>query len=40
MLKNNVRAAVHWLMEHSGGGVLKPTDSTIICGTSMTVADA
>jgi len=28
MLEGNVRAAVCWLTEHSGGGVLKPSDST------------
>ena len=36
----NMRIAVHWLMEHSGGGVLKPSDSTTIGGTSMTILDA
>ena len=28
-----MRAAVHWLIKHSGGGVLKPSDSTTIGGT-------
>jgi len=40
MLEGNVHAAVHWLTEYSGGGVLKPSDSTTIGGTSMTVLDA
>ena len=35
-----MRAAVHWLTEHSGDGVLKPSDSTTIGGTSMTVLEA
>jgi len=39
MLEGNVRAAVRWLIERLGGGVLKPTDSTTIGGTSITVFD-
>ena len=34
-----MRAAVRWLSEHSGGGVLKPTDSTTIGGASMTILE-
>jgi len=40
MLEGNVCAAVRWLTECLGGGVLKPSDSTTIGGTSMTVFDA
>ena len=40
MLEDSVHAAVSWLTEHSGGGVLKPSDSTTICGASMTVLEA
>ena len=41
MLEGNVRAAVHWLMELCGGGVsVKPSDSTTIGETSMTVLEA
>ena len=39
MLEGNVRAAVHWLTELSGGGVLKPSDTATIGGTSMTVLE-
>jgi len=39
MLEGNVCAAMHWLTERSGGGVLKPSDSTTIGRTSMTVFD-
>jgi len=35
-----VCATVRWLTEHSGGGVLKPSNSTAIGGTSMTVLEA
>ena len=35
-----MHAAVHWLMECSGGGVLKTSDSTNICVTFMTVIAA
>ena len=40
MLEGNVCAAVRWLTECSGGGVLKSSDSTTIVGTSMTVLEA
>ena len=40
MLEGNVHAAVRWLTECSGGGVLKPSDSTTIGGTSMTILEA
>ena len=40
MHKGNVHATVRWLMEHSGGAILKPSDSAIIGGTSMTVLEA
>ena len=33
-------AAVCWLTEHSGGGVLKLSDYSTIGGTSMTVMEA
>ena len=39
-LEGNVQAAVHWLMEDSGGGVLKPFNSTTSGGNSMTVLEA
>ena len=39
MLEGNVHVAVCWLMECSDGGVLKPSDSTTIGGTSMTVLE-
>ena len=39
MHKGNIHATVCWLMEHSGGAILKPSDSTIIGGTSMTVLE-
>ena len=39
MLKDNVCVAIHWLMECYGGDVLKPSDSTTIGGTSMTVLE-
>ena len=40
MLEGNVRAAVCWLTEHSGDGVLKPFDTATIGGTPMTVLEA
>jgi len=40
MLEGNVCAAVRWLTEHSGGGVLKPSNLTTVGGTSMTVLEA
>ena len=39
MLEGNVRAAVCWLKECSGGDVLKPSDSTTIGGISVTVLE-
>ena len=39
MLEGNVRAAIRWLTGHSGGGVLKPSDSATIGGTSVTVLE-
>ena len=39
MLESNVHAAVRWLTEHSGSGVLKPSDTATIGGTSMTVLE-
>ena len=35
-----MHAAIHWLMKCSDGGVLKPSNSTTIGGTSMTVLEA
>ena len=40
MFEGNVHAVVYWLTEHSGSGVLKPSDSTTIGGTCMTVLEA
>ena len=39
MLEGNVRAAVCWLTERSGRGVLRPCDSTTVGETSMTVLE-
>ena len=39
MLEGNVLAAICWLTEHSGGGVLKPSDSATIGGTCVTVLE-
>ena len=39
MLEGNVRAAVRWLTECSGRAVLRPSDSTTIGETSMTVLE-
>lgn len=40
MLEDNVYATVCWLTEHSGGGLLKPSDSPTIDGASMIVSEA
>jgi len=37
MLEGNVRAAVRWLTEHSGWGVMKPSDFTEVRGWSWWV---
>ena len=40
MLEDNVYATVCWSTEHSGGGLLKPSDSPTIDGASMIVLKA
>jgi len=45
MLEGNVQAAVRWLTEHSGGGVMKPSDMTEVSlpdsgKSSISVIDA